>query len=103
MTVDFGLLGPSGYQPNLVRLLTLIPKPAMFGPSTVIQGWGIPDGVKQNPDGSETLFWKTGLFVTFDKERQNARTMIFSPPQPEPPRQGAAPPATRPGGAAPTR
>jgi hypothetical protein len=103
MTVDFGLLTPAGYQPSVVRVLTLEPKPAIFGPSTVIQGWGVPDGVKKNPDGTETLFWKNGLFVTFDKERQNALVLIFSPPQPEPAGQGAAPPSPAPGAPAPRR
>jgi hypothetical protein len=102
MTVDFGLLAPSGYQPSVVRLLTLEPRPAIFGPSTVIQGWGIPDGAKKNPDGGETLFWTSGLFVTFDRDRQNAQVLIFTPPQPGPPSQGATPPAS-PGAAAPKR
>src|SRR5215510_2847199 len=43
LTVDFGLLTPSGYKPTVVRLVTLDPKPLIFGPKTVIQGWGLPD------------------------------------------------------------
>jgi hypothetical protein len=103
MTVDFGLLAPSGYKPGLVRLLTLEPKPAIFGPNTVIQGWGVPDGTRKNPDGTETMFWRSGLFVTLDKDQQNALVLIFSPPQPLPPAQGAAPPASGSGSAAPKR
>jgi hypothetical protein len=82
MTVDFGLLAAGAYKPNLVRLFTLEPKPLIFGKNTVIQGWGVPDGVADNKDGSSTLVWKDGLLVTFDKEGKDAVSMIFSVPQP---------------------
>src|SRR5262249_20361046 len=52
MTVDFGLLVQSTYKPNVVRLLTLQPKPGIFGKETVVQGWGVPEGLADNPDGT---------------------------------------------------
>jgi hypothetical protein len=82
MTVDFGILTPGGYKANVVRLLTLEPKPAIFGRGTVIQGWGIPDGFADNADGGATLVWNDGLLVVFDKDRENARALMFSVPQP---------------------
>ena len=92
MTVDFGLLVAGGYKPNLVRIFTLEPKPSMFGKSTVIQGWGIPDAIADNKDGTSTLIWKDGLLVQFDKEGKDSISMIFSMPQPiEPPAPPAAP------------
>jgi hypothetical protein len=91
MTVDFGLLVAGGYKPNLVRLLTLEPKPLMFGKNTVIQGWGIPDAIADNKDGTSTLIWKDGLLVQFDKEGKDSMSMIFSVPQPIVP--PSAPPA----------
>ena len=93
MTVDFGLLAASGYNPSLVRLLKLEPKPLIFGRKTVIQGWGLPDGTG-NHEGLVTFFYKEGLFVVFDKEGESATAMIFSLPQPDPPDTGApaAPP-----------
>jgi hypothetical protein len=92
MTVDFGLLVAGGYKPSLVRLLTLEPKPLMFGKSTVIQGWGIPDAIADNKDGTSTLIWKDGLLVHFDKEGKDSVSMIFSMPQPMvPPAPPAAP------------
>ena len=90
MTVDFGFLTAAGYKPNLVRLLTLEPKPLMFGKNTVIQGWGVPDAIADNKDGSSTLIWKDGLLVLFDKEGKDSLSMIFSVPQPLVP---SAPPA----------
>jgi hypothetical protein len=99
MTVDFGLLTSRGYQPALVRLLKLEPKPLIFGRHTVIDGWGLPDNVS-NRDGFDTFFYRVGLFVIFDKEGTSAVTMVFSIPQPEPAAKSApAPPPS----AAPTK
>ncbi len=98
MTVDFGLLTPSGYKPAVVRLLKLEPKPLIFGRNTVIQGWGLPDGMGTQ-EGVLTFFYKEGLFVIFDKEKANAVTMIFSLPQldaPAPSGSPALPAAPRP-------
>ena len=60
MTVDYGLLTPQGFKPTVVRVLRLEPKPKVFGRNTVIQAWGVPDGItKQNE--LDTFFYKTGL------------------------------------------
>ncbi len=103
MTVDFGLLAGSAFKGNIVRLLTLEPKPLIFGRGTLIQGWGLPDGIANNPDGTVTLFWKDGLIATLDKEGEDAAIMVFAPPQPDLPIQGAAPGAPQPAAPAPTR
>src|SRR5207244_12563187 len=83
MAVGVGLVTPGGYRPSLVRLLTLEPRPLIFGRVTVVQGWGLPDGVGTR-EGLVTFFYKEGLFVIFDKEGENAVSMIFSIPQPDP-------------------
>ena len=57
MTVEFGLLTPSGYKPSIVRILKLEPKPLIFGRQTVIQGWGMPDAVSRQ-DGLVTTFYR---------------------------------------------
>lgn len=93
MTVDFGLLTPGGFRPSVVRLLKLEPKPLIFGRNTVIEGWGLPDGAASQ-DGLDTFFYKSGLFVLFDKDGVSATSMVFGPPQPDTPQTGApaAPP-----------
>ena len=102
MTVDFGILAAGGYKPNLVRLLTLEPKPAIYGRNTVIQGWGIPDGIADNKDGGTTLVWNDGLLAVFDKDGENARALVFSVPQSlTAGSAGAAPPPTSPPAPAP--
>ncbi|HXJ81028.1 MAG TPA: hypothetical protein VMS64_20410 [Candidatus Methylomirabilis sp.] len=95
LTVDFGLLTPSGYQPLVVRLVTLDPKPLIFGRKTVIDGWGLPDR-EGSMEGLPTFIYRDGLFVLFEKkpppkkdeeEEDNsisAVRLIFSIPQPAP-------------------
>jgi hypothetical protein len=99
MTVDIGLLVQSTYKPNVVRLLTLQPKPGIFGKETVVSGWGIPDGLGDNPDGTISMFWKDGLIVTLDKQNENSILMIFSLPQPGLPEPSSPAPAAPPPGA----
>ena len=83
MTLEFGLLTPSGYQPSVVRLLKLEPRPLIFGRQTVIQGWGVPDNVGTQGDLT-TFFYRDGLFAVFEKDEGPATILIFSPPQPVP-------------------
>ena len=84
MTVDYGLLTPQGFKPTVVRVLRLEPKAKIFGRNTVIQAWGVPDGItKQNE--MDVFFYKTGLLVNFDKEGDEAALLTFTPPQPDTP------------------
>jgi hypothetical protein len=90
MTVDYGLLTREGYKQTVVRLLRLEPKPKIFGRNTVIQAWGVPDGLsKQNE--ADVFFYRSGLLINFDKEGAEAALLTFTPPQPDTP-----PPASPP-------
>ncbi|HYB69640.1 MAG TPA: hypothetical protein VEH80_03165 [Candidatus Bathyarchaeia archaeon] len=89
MSVSFGLLTSQGYKATLVRVLRLEPKPHVFRMTTVIQGFGVPDGVTTQNE-QEVFFYRTGLLVTFDKTGEEAIMLNFTMPQP------AAPPGTRP-------
>ena len=90
MTIDYGLLTPQGYKPTVVRVLRLEPKPKIFGRNTVIQAWGVPDGISQQND-LDVFFYKTGLLVNFDKEGDEAALLTFTPPQPDKPPAAPAP------------
>lgn len=94
MTVDYGLLTPQGYKQTVVRVLRLEPRPKIFGRNTVLQGWGEPDGIATQNE-QDSLLYKSGLVVTFDKDGDDAVLLTFTPPQP------IAPPA--PASAAPKR
>lgn len=82
MVVDFGLLTPGGFRPNVVRFFVLEPKPGVYDRRTVVNGWDFPDGVGEE-GGRTTFFYKAGLQVTFD-EKEEALSMIFTISQPEP-------------------
>ncbi len=93
MVVDFGILTPDGYKPNLVRVFVLEPKPAIFAVQTVIDGWGRPSAAGDQ-GGYPTMLYEAGLVVIFDKQGSWAETMTFTVPQPLPqeaPAAGAAP------------
>jgi len=92
MTVDFGILKPDGYKPNLVRVFVLEPKPTIFAVQTVIDGWGRPS-IAGDQAGYPTMFYEEGLVVVFDKRSLWAESMTFTVPQPLPqaPAAGAAP------------
>ncbi len=101
MTVEFGLLAPSGYHPSVVRVLRLDPKPFIFGRDTILDGWGVPDQVGTK-DERDMFVYRSGLVVTFDKSGALATSLYFTVRQPEPgetstPRAGApAPPSSAP-------
>ena len=84
LTVDFGLVTPSGYRPDLVRSLKLDPKPGAFDKESVITGWGAPAGVGKEGE-VDFFFYKEGLFVYFAKDGHGVATMTFTPPQIPPP------------------
>lgn len=88
MTVDYGLLTPQGFKPTVVRVLRLEPKPKVFGRNTVVQAWGVPDWVGTEND-VETIIYKSGLVVTFNKEGTDATLLTLTPPQPDRPAPAA--------------
>lgn len=83
MTIEFGLLTPGGFRPNVVRYFVLEPKPGVFDRRTIVNGWDFPDGVGEE-SGRRVFFYKAGLKVTFDDNEEDALSMIFTIPQPEP-------------------
>ena len=81
MTVDFGLLSPTGYRGNVVRTFKLEPHPGIFNRPAIIDGWGRPSGAAP-PGETPAFFYESGLLVYFDKDGWEAQSMIFTPPQP---------------------
>ena len=84
LTVDFGLVTPAGYRPDLVRSLRLDPKPGAFDKESITTGWGPPAGLGKEGD-VDFYFYKEGLFVYFAKDGHGVATMTFTPPQLQPP------------------
>lgn len=95
MVVDFGLLKPDGFKPNIVRVFVLEPRPSIFAVQTVIDGWGVPSAAGDE-GGFPSMLYEAGLFVVFDKQALWAETMTFTLPQPLPQPPTAGPPAPAP-------
>jgi hypothetical protein len=89
MIVDFGILKPDGFKPNVVRVFVLEPKPNIFAVQTVIDGWGEPSAAGDQ-GGFPSMLYDAGLVVVFDKQTLWAESMTFTLPQPQAPAAGAA-------------
>ena len=83
MVVSYGLLRGTTFVPDVVRSLTLYPKPGVFRVQAISAGWGRPEGIgtDQQTGRSALRFDAQGLFVILDKTGQWAETMVFAPPQ----------------------
>ena len=92
MTVDFGLLTPSGYRKDVVRTFRLEPKHEVFNKKLVVDGWGPPSQVGKEGE-LEFFLYAEGLLVYFGKDENEVLAMIFTPPQKLPP--PTAPPPQR--------
>ena len=83
MTVDFGLLSPSGYKGEVVRSLRLEPTLGAFNRPLILQGWGTPSRIGREKD-ADVYFYSEGLFVYFKPNGVEIDFMLFTPPQPQP-------------------
>jgi hypothetical protein len=90
MVVDFGILRPDGFKPELVRVFMIEPKPTIFAVQTVVDGWGLPTAAGEQ-DGYPTMLYEAGLVVVFDKQTLWVESMTFTVPQPLPQDPAAAP------------
>ena len=95
MTVDFGLLTPSGYRKDVVRTFRIEPKFEVFNRKLVIEGWGPPSRVGTEGD-LEFFLYEAGLLVYFDQDGRNVPAMIFTPPQKLPPATNTPPAVSAP-------
>ncbi|MGH7332284.1 MAG: hypothetical protein ACREKS_05940 [Candidatus Rokuibacteriota bacterium] len=90
MVVEFGMLTPTGYLPQIVRSVLLHPKPGTFNRPLIVQGWGPPTATGEQ-SGSPAYLYEDGLFVVFDEAVWEVKTMLFIPKQPIPPPAPAPP------------
>ena len=95
MVVDFGILKPDGFKPNLVRVFVIEPRPTIFAVQTVVDGWGTPTATGDS-NGYPTIAYDAGLVVVFDKQSLWAESMTFTVPQLLPRSPAAAAPGPAP-------
>jgi hypothetical protein len=80
MTVDFGLLIGGRYRPDVVRAVTLVPKPGVFNVDIVLEGWGRPD--RESPAGQPiAFFYDSGVLIYFADDGRTVTSLVFTPPQ----------------------
>ena len=84
MVVDFGILQAGGYRRDVVRSFRIEPKPGVFHRKIVLAGWGPPERAGTQGE-TEVFYYAEGLVVMFDKDGLDARTLVFTPPQPTEP------------------
>jgi hypothetical protein len=87
VVVSFGLVRPGGFDPEVVRAVTLYPKPRIFSTQAITNGWGKPDGVAtEEATGRPALQWASrGLLIVLDKGGNWAEMMLFAPKPPAQP------------------
>lgn len=84
MVVTFGFRAGGRFAPDIVRSVTLYPKPRVFSLLAISNGWGSPDAVgTEEATGRPSFHYRTrGLLIIFDKTGAWAEFLLFGPRQP---------------------
>lgn len=84
MVVSFGLLAGNRFVPDLVRSVTLYPRPRVFSIKAITNGWGTPEAVgTEEATGRPSLHYRNaGLLIIMDKTGSWAEIMLFAPRSP---------------------
>jgi hypothetical protein len=81
MVVGFGLARPQGFAPEIVRSLTLYPKPRLFTALELMAGWGKPDAIGSEEQTGRLMmrYDARAILIVLDKSGQWAETIVFAP------------------------
>jgi hypothetical protein len=84
MVVSFGLLRGASFVPDMVRALTLYPRPGVFRLAQITAGWGKPDAIGTDQQTGRPAFRydAKGLLVIFDRRGEWAELLVFAPEPP---------------------
>jgi hypothetical protein len=84
MVVSYGLMPGGRFAPDVVRSVTLYPKPQVFTLQSIASGWGQPDAIgTEEATGRPSFHYRTrGLLIIFDKGGSWAELLLFGPGQP---------------------
>ncbi len=84
MVVSFGLVRPEGFRPDLLRSVTIYPRPRVFSLQAVVNGWGVPDAIgTDEQSGRPAMRYDTkGLLIILDPSGAWAEIMLFAPAPP---------------------
>jgi hypothetical protein len=83
MVIAFGYLVGGRFAPDVVRAVTLYPKPRVFSIRAITNGWGTPDAIgTEESTGRPSFHYRTlGLFIILDKTGEWAELLLFAPRQ----------------------
>jgi hypothetical protein len=81
MVVNFGLMVQGRFVPDVVRAVTLYPKPHVFSFSAIANGWGKPDAIgTEEATGRPSFHYRAlGLLIILDKTGSWAEILLFGP------------------------
>jgi hypothetical protein len=84
MVVSYGLLRGASFVPDLVRALTLYPRPGVFRLPQITEGWGKPDaiGTDERTGRPAFRFDARSLLVILDRRGEWAEMIVFAPERP---------------------
>jgi hypothetical protein len=84
MVVSFGFMASGRFAPDVVRSVTLYPKPHVFPLRAISNGWGPPDAIgTEEATGRPSFHYRTqGLLIILDKTGAWAEFLLFGPRQP---------------------
>ena len=83
MVISFGYLVGGRFMPDIVRAVTLHPKPHVFNFRAIMNGWGSPDAIgTEEATGRPSFHYRNlGLLIILDKTGEWAELMLFGPRQ----------------------
>jgi hypothetical protein len=81
MVINYGLMSGERFLPDVVRSVTLYPKPQIFTLPAISRGWGEPDAIgTEEASGRPSFHYRTrGLLIVFDKTGSWAELLLFGP------------------------
>src|SRR5262249_57555612 len=84
MVGGLGLLKSGLFPPDVVRVLTLYPRPGVFPARIIAEGWGKPDaiGTDEQTGRPAMRYDAKGLLVIMNKSGEWAELMLFAPARP---------------------
>ena len=84
MVISFGLMAGGRFVRDVVRAVTLYPKPRVFPLQAILGGWASPDAIgTEEATGRPTFHYRSrGLFIILDKTGSWAEFLLFGPRQP---------------------
>lgn len=86
MVISFGFIRPQGFSPDVVRAVTIYPRPRVFSAQAIGAAWGVPDVyATEEATGRPALRYDAkGLFIILDKSGEWAELLLFAPERPAP-------------------